>query len=263
MKPLGQAVKVTNELLTGPSECFQAETVPEDFQSKVLDDGMTVEVRKHGPDEPKFVPKPPEDATIPRRNSFTRRGSLRRRADSGSTQHAETKTGDETGAISQPVPMVSVQDSLSAKTGDPTAKNATPISGIGSSVNQRTQSFSESSHESSRAVRCSSKSSPGDLAVSGARERTRSAEERRSSSLGAVRRLSHGTKDKFTMADKPLAGLRDCSSSGLTEDDPPRTHSDKEEIGAVLKKSSPSSHIPQPKPGDARSRKTKKPGRKR
>lgn len=245
--------KVRDQSLVDPSESLQPDTVPasEDSRSSVVDDAVAVAVRGHSQDEPTYVPKPPDESVIPRRNSFTRRGSLRRQADSRSTQHTESKDSDETGSFSQPAStanLVSVQDGIVAKTDDLIAKNAMPISGISPSANKRTRSSSECSSEGCQATQFS-KSSPEDLVVCRNHEPIGSSEERQSSSLGAVRTLSHGMKDKSTIADKPPAGRRDssmdCCSPIHSEDDCLRRQLDKADIKAVSKNSSPSSRIPQ------------------
>ena len=258
-----QAVKVTDQpsldsLL--PDAVLATGVEEENFRSSAAYDSTAAESRE----EQKFLPKPPDESAFPRRNSFTRHGSLRRRADSESTQHTETKFSDETDACSEPVSvanLVSVENSLVAKTDNLTAKNATPMSGNRPSAYQ-VQSSPESSHKASQATQSSSKSSPEDLARCRSQDPTRSAERRRSSSLGAVRRRSHGTNDRSVTADKPPVGRRDSSmdrcSPAYTEDNPSRKHPEKVDVKSASKTSPPSSRILLPKQGNASSDNTKK-----
>jgi len=250
---LEQIVTVAGPPLTSPLNCFQTDgsvhTVPstkvEAKGSNVAGDGMAVEIRSHMEEEPKFVPKPPEESAVPRRNSFSRHGSIRRRVDSGSSQPSELKLSNEADQKLSALNVVSPRDSFVAESGEQTAENASSMS-----VNDPAACHGGLS-EASPTTQSSSKSSPEDLARCRSLEPDHS--QRRSSSLGALMRRLHHTRDRTAITDKLPARRRDrpadCDSPAHITDDTRRKHSDISDSEAVLKNSNSSSvsRIPLPK----------------
>jgi len=243
------------EVVKGHLDCLQrdgsgdalARTKTESEDCRLNVGTAAVEVRSHSDSESRFVPKPPDESAVPRRNSFSRRGSLRRRADSGSSQHGESKVSHEAGAVCQEMSaatnLVSPLDSSAANTGSLTSETT-----LSASINVLAN------------VQSSSKSSPEDLAKCESQEPTPS--ECRSSSLREEMKQPHNTEHRTTVTDKPPRGRldssRDHDSPPHTEDVPLEKRSDKTDTKAVLKNSSQLTRIPQPKQDSTSVHKMKK-----
>lgn len=245
------AVEVTGLSLKGPLDCWPPDDAEDTLPtSKVKVEGShliaaTAEVQNRSEEEPKFVPKPPDENAVPRRNSFTRLGSLHRKADSGSSQHVESRADSKTGAISGPMNAENrVLDSFTADAGNQT--------------DERPHIEMECSSDSSHTTMSCSESSPEDLARNTSHELVPSGYQ---SSLGVVMSQSDETKDRATTVGKPPARRWDSSvdqgSPACVEDNAlAKNYCDKTESEAVLKagnekSSSSRSHIPRPKKNDS------------
>ena len=216
--------------LKGHSDQFQ----PHGSDDTLADD---VETESRDEEEPKFLPKPPDESAVPRRNSISRRGPLRRRADSVPSQHSESKVGGKAGTTV--TYLVGLRDSSVTQTDSLSIEDASSLSRSEPATRQGTKS--------------SSKSRPEDLAGCRSREPTR-----RSSSLGAVMRKPQDTKERTKPPAGKQASCTDHDSAAHTEDNELRKQGAKTDVKVTLKNSSPLSRIPQPRQDNTNVRQTKR-----
>ena len=260
--PLGTVRSPEHVTLNSPLDHLQQGDADDSLPADCLltDDDKAIETESHSNEKPQFVPKPPDDSAVPRRNSCSRRGSLHRRPDSGLSQHCQSKTSNESDVVSQQMSAtnsVPVVDSSSAKT----ATNQSSVS-RNNQVHSQDSQPSNCSRKAYRATQCSSLSNPEDLLVFSDHLPTQS--ERRSSSVNGVTRQprDHDLKGTVSVTNKPATGRRnrsvDHNSPLHAEDDSLRKHCNKTDTTKATLKIS-SSRIPLLKHNDDTAHQTKMP----